>query len=220
MNAQNGGQQNSNNNNNKQPGLSWSTPHGGQVQKPAAPVVSSTPVPAYKAPAPKAVPSSSGTAKVIGWLAVGVVVGVVLAWAGTSLLQRNASATPSDASQTASSTTSGTDLPAVTANSDALMVQSPQKAGLSVAIEKAAVTAPTWVVVYESRDGKPGNVLGAGIFTTDQTSGTVELLRGTLAGQTYFVTEQVDNGDRKFSLKEDPLVAIDGQTLWVTFTAN
>ncbi len=79
---------------------------------------------------------------------------------------------------------------------------------------------PTWVAVYESRDGKPGNVLGAGLFSADQQSGTVDLLRGTIAGQTYFVTEQTDNGDHRFSLKDDALVLVGGQPVWISFTAN
>ncbi len=105
-------------------------------------------------------------------------------------------------------------------STSSLVVTTPQKAGLSVAISKADVSGVTWVVVYEGQNGKPGNVLGAAIFSPDHESGTVDLLRTTLAGQTYFVTEHSDNGDRKFSLKDDPLLTENGQPTWVTFTAN
>jgi hypothetical protein len=104
--------------------------------------------------------------------------------------------------------------------SNLLTVASPQKAGLEVAVSNVNVSEPTWVVVYESRQGKPGNVLGASLFFAGGTSGTIELLRGTVAGQSYFVTERTDNGDHKFSLANDQLVLTDGQPSWTTFTAN
>jgi hypothetical protein len=213
MNAQNGGQ---NGNNGfqkpKQEGLSWSAP-----QTPAAPSAPKPAVPAAKpaAAAPAKSVSSGNAAKITGWLAVGVVAGVVIAWGATSLIKPGAPAQVNNNLETASSTSAtaeGAGAP--------LVVATPQAAGLSVAVEKVSVSVPTWVVVYEGQGGKPGNVLGAALFSAAQQSGTVELLRGTLAGQTYFVTEQTDNGDRKFSLKNDPIVTEGGQPLWVTFTAN
>ena len=51
---------------------------------------------------------------------------------------------------------------------------------------------PTWVVVFENLGGKPGNALGAKMVFPGDTSGTVDLLRGTTAGQSYFVGEYVE----------------------------
>ena len=75
---------------------------------------------------------------------------------------------------------------------------------MQVAVAAVDVSTPTWVVVYEDNNGVPGNVLGAGLFTSSNKSGVVELLRGTLPGQTYFVGESRDDGDRMYSMTNDP----------------
>lgn len=227
MNAQNPGPSNNPNNQPKQNGLSWSSQNQNQNQnKPAA-----TPAKAASAaPASTSATENGNTSKIVGWLAVGVVAGVLVAWAATSLIKGGAggsvaSSTDTVATSTAiTSQTAGTTTSAATTtpglgSSDSLSVASPQKAGTSVAIQKAVVSEPTWVVVYESRNGQPGNILGAALFFPNQPQGSVELLRGTMAGQTYFVTRQSDNGDRKFS-KTDPLVLEGGQAVWASFTAN
>jgi hypothetical protein len=158
--------------------------------------------------------NNSNAAKLTGWVAVGIVAGVVLAWGITAALNHKGSPTTAGALQSATSTND-------TAGNAGLTVASPQKAGASVAVSGVDVSVPTWVVVYENRAGKPGNVLGAALFFAGSPSGTVELLRNTVAGQAYFVTEQEDNGDHRFSLKSDTLVSgSDGQPVWVSFTAN
>lgn len=218
MSQQNGNQ----NNQNKQ--LSWSSGHNSapvqpaqqpsQTQPPKQPQPAAQSKPA--APAKKSSMSFGSTnraAKITGWLAAGVVAGVVLAWGATSLVHRGGPATTAGALQNATSTNS-------VATSTLLSVASPQKAGLSVMVSGVTVSEPTWVVVYESRNGKPGNVLGASLFFPGGASGTVELLRGTVAGQSYFVTERKDNGDHRFSLSADPLIMIDGQPSWASFSAN
>ena len=106
--------------------------------------------------------------------------------------------------------------PALNSSLD-LTVMSPQAAGNSVAIAKAAVSVPTWIVIYENNNGKPGNALGAALFSPGYQVGTVEFLRGTTAGKSYLATEQVDNGDRKFSLKEDQFITVDDEVQWVAF---
>jgi hypothetical protein len=214
MSQQNGNQ----NNQNKQ--LSWSSGHTSapaqpaQTQQPkqAQPATQQKPAaPAKKSPI--TLGSTNRAAKITGWLAAGVVAGVVIAWGATSLVHRGTTATTAGALQNATSTNS-------VATSTLLSVVSPQKAGLSVAVSGVTVSEPTWVVVYESRSGKPGNVLGASLFFPGGSSGKVELLRATVAGQSYFVTERKDNGDHRFSLSADSLVMIDGQPSWASFTAN
>ena len=95
------------------------------------------------------------------------------------------------------------ELPTTSSTNATVSVVSPQDPGIRVAVEKLALTVPTWVVVYENRGGVPGNVLGAGLFFARDTSGVIELLRGTLPGQTYFVGTAQDDGDRIYSMQND-----------------
>lgn len=223
MNPQNGQQNNQNGQNNKQQGLSWSAP----AAKPVTPTVSATPV-ATKTSAPAKVEtkptssakssSSNSVPKIIGWLAAGIVAGVIIAWGVTAGLKHNGPV--ATANQNATTTSAVTNDQAGQGSDASFTIASPQKAGTTVAIDNAVVSEPTWVVVYESRNGKPGNVLGAALFFPGHPQGTVELLRGTTAGQTYFVTKVVDNGDHKFSLKDDQPLTENGQQVWVTFNAN
>lgn len=205
--------------------LSWSNPQGGQpsaAPKAAVPAAPQAAKPATPAPAVKtaiAAATNRSAAKITGWVAVGIVAGVLIAWGITSIARHGAPATTAGSLQEATSSAeagqSGQQAPAL------LTVSSPQAAGLKVAVSGVTVSEPTWVVVYESRNGTPGNVLGASLFFPGTPWGNVELLRGTVAGQTYFVTERKDNGDHQFSLKSDPFVlGDDGQPSWVTFTAN
>jgi hypothetical protein len=87
------------------------------------------------------------------------------------------------------------------------------------------VSQPTWVVIYEDHAGVPGNALGAALFLPQSgnaaQSGTVELLRGTLPGQTYFAGEALDDGDKVFSLASDkPVRDAQGNPVLVEFTTN
>lgn len=116
------------------------------------------------------------------------------------------------------STSSGTLLPGSVVSSEALVVPSPQDAGLSVAVSSANVSAPTWVVVYESKNGVRGNALGAALFFPGGQTKTVNLLRATTAGQSYLVGRHVDNGDKQFSLTLDQAVVNGaGQPMYTEF---
>lgn len=209
--------QNDQHKNDKQGGLSWTQP----AQKPSsasgdakAPRASDK----MEAKAPSSGAAQSNVAKITGWLAAGIVAGVVIAWGATAAFKNSGTAATSTAQNTSNSTSTTTSLGQ--GSDPSLTVMSPQKAGSSVSIAKAIVSDATWVVVYESRDGKPGNVLGAALFFPDRQSGSVELLRGTSANQTYFVTKHADDGDHKFSLRSDPMLTENGQAMWVSFTAN
>lgn len=203
-----------NNKDNKQ--LSWNNPAPGSSApagqpKETKPAVLGTPV--------GATGTTTRTAKTVGWLAVGVVAGVVIAWGATTALRGGTNAGSTLAGENAGSTSSTSTQAAAT--SSLVTVASPQKAGDTVAVGGINVAAPTWVVVYESRGGTPGNVLGAALFFPGTESGSVSLLRNTTAGQTYFVTERKDNGDHQYSSAKDALVlGADGQPSWATFTAN
>ena len=193
-----------NSNDQKQGGLSWTTPAQSPmpVQKPVI-------TPNVQMMPPK---QASNSTKYISMIVLGVIAGVIIAW-GYSALR-----SPQEAASTADTNTgSDTSTALISASGLGLTIASPQIAGNSVAVAKAAVSAPTWIVVYENNAGQPGNALGAALFFPENQGGTVELLRGTTAGKSYLATEQVDNGDRKFSLKDDQFLSEDGVPQWVTF---
>jgi hypothetical protein len=203
---------------NKQAGLSWSTPTPSST-----PGVTPKPTPAPVKPAIPTQSNTSHAARYVGLVVGGVIIGVVITWAWT------ASRTPSQlaANNTvggAATTTTENGKPAMEipglGGTPTLTITSPQKAGRSVMVAKAVVTAPTWVVVYDNKDGKPGNALGARLFFPQGQTGTIELLRTTIAGKSYLVGQQVDNGDKKFSLRGDALLTEGGEVKWVTFEAN
>jgi len=108
----------------------------------------------------------------------------------------------------------------MSADASQLTVPTPQAAGTTVAVSNIIVSEPTWVVVYEDNNGKLGNALGAALFISGRTSGTVDLLRGTLSGQTYFAAEALDSGNRVFSLKDAPVLDQNGQQVLVQFETN
>ena len=197
-----------------QAGLSWSTPvANAPVQKPVAPQKA--------APAAAAKSATGGTtSKYVSMVVVGVLAGVLIAWGYSSWRTPADSVTTGTATTTAdtnaATTADTTGLPVIGSDA-ALTIASPQRPGTSVAVEKAVVSTPTWVVVYENKDGKPGNALGAALFFPEGQSGTVELLRGTVSGRSYLAARQVDNGDRKFSLKDDQFLTEGGKVVWVTF---
>lgn len=166
---------------------------------------------------------------------LGVVAGALIAWgysswhrsakmtADTTSLGDTKGETVANNNSTSSSDKDlGVNMAGATAvGSDAsFTIPSPQAAGTSVAVAKAVVAAPTWVVIYENNDGKPGNALGAALFFPDHQTGTVELLRSTTPGRSYLAVKQVDNGDRKFSLKDDQYLSEGGSVQWVTFQAK
>ena len=213
---------------NKQQGLSWSTPASGAQapkQPTPAPVSAHAPITAIMPPTPK----GGGGAKYAGMIGIGILAGVLAAWGYSTLYSPVATNTTSEKTTTDTSNTNDKNITAVGAlgvdtntlptigSSASLSIMSPQRPGDSVAIESAIVAVPTWIVVYEDKDGTPGNALGAALFFPGQPSGTVELLRSTVSGKSYLAVKQQDNGDRKFSLKDDAYLAENGKVMWVPF---
>lgn len=211
----------------KQSGLSWSTPATPAVPAPAkASASTKAPLP-VAAPTKKAVQSQAPI--YAGLLVGGIIVGVLLTttWSSYNSYKQDrsvagvATTTRAEAAQVegAPSTSSTPSIAGSTVG--APLVVNDQPAGTEVTISKLNISKPTWVVVYVSRSGKPGNALGARLFFSGDTRGQVALLRSTEAGQTYFVGLSVDNGDRIFSLSKDkPLADADGGPLWATFSAR
>lgn len=225
QNTQNGQQQGS--------GLSWSQPAGGSGR--SGPQNNKPPMQQHKPVQPTSPNGLAGrmqksnSKKTIG-IVVAVVVLVALAvWIFKGTREDIAPSSDSVATSTLDTvakketTTTATSIkpvatPILTTTTSSLVIASPQDAGLQVAVSNITVSALTWVVIYENHNGQPGNALGAALFSADKTSGVVDLLRGTLPGQTYIVGEARDDGDRIFSLQNDPAVRdAQGNPVWVSF---
>ena len=186
---------------NKGGGLSWSQPgdaNSAGSQKKQVPW-EKTPVVLKK---PAAAASTSNEALELPnrsrfvWMSVaGLVLLALILWAWSALSPGAATSGKNDTTNTTPDSTS--------VAAGGLTIPQTQNAGLTVSVTAAAVVSPTWVVVYESRDGTPGNALGAALFFPGNASGSVNLLRGTISGQSYFVGQRLDNGDRIFSLESD-----------------
>jgi hypothetical protein len=226
----------------KSGGLSWSTPQGSNAnnqdtqqnqQKPAAQSPATPQKPLSAGPQPTLTPANSSTGKSVGLVVMGVIAGVLIAWAFSTMrggsdegtATGTATSTVSGAAQSAtagnSTVVSGTGIVGTAASgSSANLSIGSQRAGKTVMVEKAVVSQPTWVVVYESANGEPGRALGAALFFVGSQTGSVQLLRGTVAGNTYLATLQTDNGNRKFDLRQDAKVTEGGKVLWVTFQAK
>lgn len=214
---------------NQKSGLSWSQPDGAQ-NAPAGMKPLSTLVPQpVKPEASKnsGFAQTGGTKKLAGVFIAGLVVGALLGWGfvasrsstesktETPLVSANPSNTDTAVANVQVDTTNAT------AAASGLVIPSPQSAGLQVAVSQVRVSAPTWVVIYEDNNGAPGNALGAALFGNSKQSGVVDLLRGTLPGQTYIAGESFDDGDRIFSMQNDkPVRDQNGNPLWVQFKTN
>jgi hypothetical protein len=213
---------NTNSGGQQKPTLSWSQP----AAKPAA----ASPAPVKNITSPvfvAAQDSSSNMGTYVGIFVAGIIIGALVGWGITSGKSGgSASATATSTAMTATSTTQGSTASAALASATTdtngnVSVPSPQTAGFAVAISKVVVSQPTWLVVYEDHAGVPGNAIGAGLFFAGQTSGTVELLRATLPGQSYFVGQSLDDGDKIFSLQNDkPVRDTQGNPLFTEFTAQ
>ncbi len=162
--------------------------------------------------------------KVLFYIIVGVVVFIVAIWSLVAMHGGGGNSPASVASEVVATTTPDvsvttptpkkeTTSPSVSpvventaSDNGPLVIPTPQSAGLEVTVSHMVVSVPTWVVIYEDHNGQPGNVLGAGLFVAGRESGVVELLRGTLPGQTYLVGESRDDGDHMYSAQNDPAI--------------
>lgn len=213
----------------QKPGLSWSQPAAGTQQNATQgkPTLVSVPT------------TDDSSGRVIG-IIVGIVVVFALAAWGIAALHNRSTGSPaamSTSSETSTMATSGSAAmteessttvaetsgsstaaaPVVSGANNTFSAPSPQDAGTAIAINSMSLSAPTWIIVYESHNGVPGNILGAGLFFPGDTSGNVQLLRATTSGQTYLVTAAVDNGDKLFSIKDEkPVMDSSGKQVWIT----
>ncbi len=220
-------------NDQRNPGLSWTQPVTPTSVKPTgAP---------NKTPAPHA-PEGDSTGRVIGIILGIVIVFILIAWgivamrnkqnlavnsSGEATTTGEVASTPGETTANEAPASASTPTPATQPNSTALSdtlpfsVATTIRAGTSVAVTGMKLSAPTWILVYEEIAGHPGKILGAGLFFTGDSAGTVDLLRPLIAGSAYYVSAAIDNGDKVFSLhNEKILVDKSGAQLWIKFNAN
>ncbi|MEK7612795.1 MAG: hypothetical protein AAB449_01450 [Patescibacteria group bacterium] len=208
----------------KTPTLSWSQPARVTIpattQKPPV-------IPPPKAPITSVMPAHYGRGALAGSFVVGLIAGVVLGWVWTARDQKPEANSAGTATSTSKPSTSSTDdsTTATESVTQSGIAVAAQPAGLDVEVSNVVVSKPTWVVVYESRGGALGNALGAKLFFPISqgggTSGSITLLRTTLAGGTYFIGQHVDNGDGKFTkLSDEAVLGAEGEQLVVSFTAK
>lgn len=211
---QNSGKDQNGQNNEKKTQLSWSQPLTSPSKGQLKPAQSSS-----AAIGDNSVQHQSHAMRNLVIAAVAILVIAGVAWAITgrkgSPTETNTASSPNSATPATTANPSGAAVSAGTSSatqtqasfpSGALVLPSPQNAGLEVAVANIEVKVPTWVVIYENYNGQPGNVLGAALFTKDRTSGAIDLLRGTLPGQTYYAGEARDDGDHMFSMVGDPAI--------------
>jgi len=97
-----------------------------------------------------------------------------------------------------------------------------QNFGDMVSVASVVLDRTGWIVVYEDNEGKPGSILGAGLYNEGTTSdGEVVLLRSTVPDSLYYVKIHADDGDRQFDFKKDvAVVGANGDEIVTTFTTG
>ncbi len=96
-----------------------------------------------------------------------------------------------------------------------------QPAGRAVIVEKAMLTATSWIAIRDFADGKIGNILGAVRREAGASDDViVDLLRATVPGSEYAVVVFTDDGDGKFDSKRDTPVMSGDEPYHVTMTAT
>jgi hypothetical protein len=153
------------------------------------------------------------SAKVI----IAFVVGVLIGFLGTWLSMRNV-ATPVVDDIDTEIKVGASDVKL--SGENAILVRD-QKPGIIVNVELVTLENAGWVVIHEDNNGLLGNALGAQLFLAGVNSGTVELLRGMEAGNTYYAVVRQDDGDGAFDLAKDLLLSDErGNPVQVNFIAK
>ncbi|MGM0629297.1 MAG: DUF7282 domain-containing protein [Patescibacteria group bacterium] len=101
-----------------------------------------------------------------------------------------------------------------------------QEAGDAVFVSDMDLTESRWIVVHEDRDGELGNILGARLFPATANDGSVNLLRETEEGKSYYavlykVAEREKDKGRRFDASRDvPLIKEGGEMKKVLFSVE
>lgn len=142
---------------------------------------------------------------------IGLVVGLGIYWA----FDRDGATAPvANETQDMGTTTVG-----ALADDNGVIIEN-QAAGRSVKVSQIVLEAPGWIAIRDDINGQPGpRILGAKLFDKGTNTGTVELLRATESGKSYFAIIHTDDGSFKnFDSKLDkPLLDDSGNQIMVKF---
>ena len=182
------------------------------------------------------VETSSGTGTYVVTAILAFAIGFGSAWlvyrdeTGTAKTGTNATSTATSTALTGSEVVAGeeNETPVISGSTTVVVPSSVslqvanQVAGGQVTVASVSLSRPSWVVIREADETKnPGRILGAQLFDLGTNTGTVELLRGTVSGQTYFAMIYDDNDDHAFDPKTDlPAKNAQGSTIGATFKAE
>lgn len=203
-------------------GLSWTdtpkpvtpaAPAQSQPVPPSTPTPKSNPTPAPKQPVKQTAPGAPEPSKKNLGLtfAGGIVLCALIIW-GVTALRSDDTKSPTDTTDTPSQVGTDTSEPDTT---EVITVED-QAAGKNVAVSGLALTEPTWIVVYDEKDGAPAGILGAVLVFPPQTSTLVPLVRATVSGNKYLVGQSMTNaGSHIFSRETTKPLEI-----WGSFTAQ
>lgn len=149
---------------------------------------------------------------------IGLVVGFILGWwVGDKLIASQASVKVQNQDESSNiedsknldNTSLSDAIRSQESNSAILVVD--QNVGSTVAVASVETDVSAWVAVREDKNGILGNILGASrIDAGDSSNIIVNLLRPTVAGETYQVVLYQDDGDREFNHKIDLPLTSDG----------
>ncbi len=134
------------------------------------------------------------------------VVGFVLSWLlfGLSGQSPSQTALPAEEGENSEFTAN---VAAIAGTADDSVSASNQPAGSTITVT-VHLSQPRWIAIHEMADGIPARILGAQKFFSGDHTGTVALLRATVAGSTYTAMVHQDSGDSGFDLKTDmPLLS-------------
>ncbi len=152
------------------------------------------------------------------WVIIGAIAVIVLAGGWWFFMEKPADAGPNTLVADVGTGNSvnltnpypGTSYATTTTAGETVRVQN-QNAGSSVVISSMNLSRESWIAVRDSR-----SILGASRFSAGATSGTVKLLRPTEAGKSYTLVVFIDDGDKKFDFRVDPIVPME----YPTFSAQ
>lgn len=115
----------------------------------------------------------------------------------------------------------GSQIPAAAPN---LVAAGDQLAGSRVTLERVVLKNEGWVAIHDSDNGVAGRILGAALVAAgEQETVTVDLVRATEAGKSYFAMLHASNGDREFQFRageaDAPLTDASGNPVMASFKA-
>jgi hypothetical protein len=93
--------------------------------------------------------------------------------------------------------------PEIPANTRVGLTVADQEAGTVVNVSGLVIAGKKWIGVYDDRSGAPGWIMGATRVHEGDTVAKVELLRTTVAGNTYYAVILNDDGDEVFNRLSD-----------------